>query len=73
MGLTLPSSDAQLSLVKTTYAAAGLDPVNRSRTGVSILNPKERVHVPVIHRKRRLYNAPFFLHQKPWRMTISYT
>lgn len=29
MGLTMPSSDAQHELIKATYAAAGLDPVNR--------------------------------------------
>lgn len=29
MGLTIPSSDAQLSLIKATYAAAGQDPASR--------------------------------------------
>lgn len=28
MGLTMPSSDAQAQLIKSTYAAAGLDPIN---------------------------------------------
>lgn len=29
MGLTMPSKDAQLSLIKATYAAAGLNPISR--------------------------------------------
>ena len=29
MGLTMPSSDAQTQLIKSTYASAGLDPINR--------------------------------------------
>lgn len=29
MGLTMPSSDAQLQLIRSTYARAGLDPLNR--------------------------------------------
>lgn len=30
MGLTMPSSDAQLELIKTTYSRAGLDPLRRA-------------------------------------------
>ncbi|KAK2753624.1 Type I Iterative PKS [Arachnomyces sp. PD_36] len=84
MGLTMPSADAQLQLIKSTYARAGLDPLNRSEdrcqyfeahgTGTQAGDPQE---ASAIHRaffsESSSTNADEILHVGSIKTIIGHT
>lgn len=74
MGLTIPSSDAQLSLIKATYAAAGQDPASWPHDRCQYFEAHGTgTHAGYTQEASAIYRSFFFLHQKPWETTISYT
>lgn len=63
MGITLPSGDAQLDLMKRTYEAAGLDPaltsyVEAHGTGTSAGDPIEAVSLSKMFSQGRSLDQP---------------